>query len=117
MGKTCRAINEAEGFHTGAVVGFKTQKGEKVHVKVASSFISPEQAELNLQREIGDKTFDEIKTEGQAVWEKELSKIKVEGGTDEQQRTFYSCLYRTLLFPRKFYEYQCSKRSSTLQSI
>jgi len=96
--------NEAKGFHTGAVVGFKTKKGEKVHVKVASSFISPEQAELNLQREIGDKTFDDIKNEGQAIWEKELSKIKVEGGTDEQRRTFYSSLYRVLLFPRKFYE-------------
>jgi predicted alpha-1,2-mannosidase len=68
------------------------------------SFISPEQAELNLQREIGDKTFTEIKNEGEAIWEKELSKIKVEGGTEAEQRTFYSCLYRTLLFPRKFYE-------------
>ena len=95
---------EVKGDHTGAVIGFKTKKGEKVHVRVASSFISPEQAELNLQREIGNKTFDEIKNEGEAIWEKELSKIKVEGGTDEQRRTFYSSLYRTLLFPRKFYE-------------
>jgi predicted alpha-1,2-mannosidase len=95
---------EVKGFHTGAVVGFKTKKGEIVNVKVASSFISPEQAELNLKREIGSKTFDEIKTEGEEIWEKELSKIKVEGGTDEQRRTFYSSLYRTLLFPRKFFE-------------
>lgn len=102
--KNLQNTKEAEGFHTGAVVGFKTKKGEKVHVKVASSFISPEQAELNLQREIGNKTFDEIKAEGKRIWEKELSKIKVEGGTDEQRRTFYSSLYRTLLFPRKFYE-------------
>jgi predicted alpha-1,2-mannosidase len=75
-----------------------------VHVKVASSFISPEQAQLNLTREIGDKKFDEVCAEGEAVWEKELSKIKIEGGTDEQQRTFYSSLYRVLLFPRKFFE-------------
>ena len=95
---------ESAGSHTGAVVGFKTKKGEKVHVKVASSFISPEQAELNLTREIGDKTFAEIQTEGEEIWEKELSKIKIEGGTDEQQRTFYSSLYRALLFPRKFFE-------------
>ena len=95
---------ESTGFQTGAVVGFKTKKGEKVHVKVASSFISPEQAELNLNREIGSKTFDEIQNEGEEIWEKELSKIKVEGGTDEQRRTFYSSLYRTLLFPRKFFE-------------
>lgn len=96
---------EAEGFHVGGIVGFKTKKGEQVNIKVASSFISLEQAELNLNREIGDKTFDEIKTEGEAIWEKELSKIKVEGGTEEQRKTFYSSLYRTLLFPRKFYEF------------
>ena len=95
---------EAQGFHAGAVVGFKTKKGEKVNVKIASSFISPEQAELNLSREIGNKSFDEIEKEGEAVWEKELSRIKVEGGTEEQRKTFYSALYRVLLFPRGFYE-------------
>lgn len=94
----------AKGFHTGAVVGFKTKKGEKINVIVASSFISPEQAELNLSREIGDKSFDEIEKEGEAVWERELSRIKVEGGTEEQRKTFYSALYRVLLFPRSFYE-------------
>ncbi|MCG6188308.1 GH92 family glycosyl hydrolase [Maribellus maritimus] len=99
---------EAKGDHTGAVVGFKTQKGEKINVKVASSFISPEQAELNLSREIGSKSFENIYSEGEAIWEKELSKIKVEGGTDEQRRTFYSSLYRTLLFPRKFFEINAS---------
>jgi len=97
-------LKDAKGFHTGAIVGFKTKKGEKVHVKVASSFISPEQAELNLSREIGNKSFDEIYSEGEAIWERELSKIKVEGGSDIQRRTFYSSLYRVLLFPRKFYE-------------
>jgi predicted alpha-1,2-mannosidase len=101
---------EAKGFHTGAVVGFKTKKGEKVHVKVASSFISPEQAQLNLTHEIGDKSFDAICAEGEAIWEKELSKIKIEGGTDEQKRTFYSCLYRALLFPRTFYEFDSENK-------
>ncbi|MEN8116574.1 MAG: GH92 family glycosyl hydrolase [Bacteroidota bacterium] len=95
---------EAESFHVGGVVGFKTKKGEKVNVKIASSFISLEQAELNLQREIGKKSFIEIKNEGEATWEKELSKIEVEGGTEAQRKTFYSSLYRVLLFPRKFYE-------------
>uniref|UniRef100_UPI003216408C GH92 family glycosyl hydrolase n=1 Tax=uncultured Draconibacterium sp. TaxID=1573823 RepID=UPI003216408C len=95
---------EAESFHVGGIVGFKTKKGEEVNVKIASSFISLEQAELNLKREIGNRTFDEIKNEGEAIWEKELSKIKVEGGTEAEQKTFYSCLYRTLLFPRKFHE-------------
>lgn len=94
----------AEGSHAGAIVGFKTSKGEAVNVKVASSFISHEQAELNLEREIGNKTLEQIKAEGEQVWESELSRILVEGGTDDQLSTFYSCLYRLLLFPRKFYE-------------
>jgi len=96
---------EARGFHVGGIVGFKTRKGEAVNVKIASSFISSEQAELNLSREIGNKSLEEIKSEGEAIWEKELSRIKIEGGTEAQQKTFYSTLYRTLLFPRSFYEY------------
>jgi predicted alpha-1,2-mannosidase len=96
---------EAQDKHVGAVIGFATVKGEKVNVKVASSFISPEQAELNLQKEIGSSNFDVVKEKAKAAWNKELGRIKVEGGTSEQTRTFYSCLYRTMLFPRKFYEY------------
>ena len=96
--------NEAESFHVGGIVGFKTKKGEQINVKIASSFISHEQAELNLQREIGNKSLEEIKSEGEKIWENELSKIKVEGGTEEQRKTFYSCLYRTLLFPRPLHE-------------
>ncbi|WP_372640168.1 GH92 family glycosyl hydrolase [Ancylomarina sp.] len=94
----------ATGEHVGAVIGFKTKKGEPVHVKVASSFISPEQAQLNLDREIGNKKFDQVQSEAKQAWNKELSRIKVEGGTDDQMKTFYSCLYRVLLFPRKFHE-------------
>ena len=89
--------------HVGAVVGFKTKRGEAVHIKTASSFISPEQAEINL-RELGNKSFDELTVEGKNKWNKVLGRIKVEGGSDDQYRTFYSCLYRSLLFPRKFYE-------------
>lgn len=98
------ATGEITGNHTGAVLTFRTRKGEAVNLKVASSFISPEQAELNLRQEIGDRDFETIRNEGRAIWNKELSKVTVEGGTDEQQRIFYSCLYRTLLFPRKFHE-------------
>ena len=89
--------------HVGAVVGFKTKKGEIVHAKVTSSFISNEQAEVNM-RELGNKSFDEIAAQGKEEWNKVLGRIKVEGGTTDQYRTFYSCLYRSLLFPRKFYE-------------
>ena len=91
-----------ESYHTGAVIGFKTVRNQTVHAKVASSFISIEQAEQNLH-EIGNDTFDEVTAKGAARWNEMLGRIEVEGCTDNK-RTFYSCLYRSLLFPRKFYE-------------
>lgn len=94
----------SEGEHVGAIVGFKTEKGEEVHVKVASSFISPEQAELNLSREIGTDSFEQTRTKAKECWEDELGRIRIEDGNSDHIRTFYSCLYRVLLFPRKFYE-------------
>ncbi|NJW53619.1 GH92 family glycosyl hydrolase [Salinimicrobium oceani] len=93
--------------HAGAVIGFATSKGEKVTARVASSFIDHEQAERNLL-ELGKMNFDEIRSQGRETWNKELSRIQVEGGTYAQMKTFYSCLYRSLLFPRKFYEYDAS---------
>jgi len=97
-------ILTSEGEHVGAIIGFKTKKGEVVCVKVASSFISPEQAELNLSREIGEDSFEETKEKAKNVWENELSRIRIEDSNSDNLRTFYSCLYRVLLFPRKFYE-------------
>ncbi|WP_374676569.1 GH92 family glycosyl hydrolase [Flavobacterium sp. NRK1] len=95
---------ELQADHTGAVIGFKTKDGEKVNAKVASSFISFEQAEINLN-EIGNNDFDQLKAKGKTIWNDNLSRIKTEGGTAAQTATFYSCLYRSLLFPRKFYEH------------
>ena len=91
-------------FHTGAVVGFKTQKGEIVTARVASSFISEEQALLNLEREVGNKDFVTVAEEGRQAWNDVLSRIEIEDDNLDRKRTFYSCLYRSLLFPRKFYE-------------
>ena len=90
--------------HVSAVIGFKTSDGEKVHLRVASSFISLEQAELNLQREIGNDSFDITEQKAKAVWDKTLNRVMVEGGTVDQIRTFYSCMYRMLFFPNKLYE-------------
>ncbi|MDX2413666.1 MAG: GH92 family glycosyl hydrolase, partial [Bacteroidales bacterium] len=95
---------EAEGYHVGAVVAFNTVKGEEVNVKVASSFISPGQARLNLSREIGSKDFETVKQEAKDAWNKELMRFKVEDDNMDRIRTFYSSLYRVLLFPRRFYE-------------
>jgi len=96
---------EAQSGHVGAIVRFKTKQGEVVNVKVASSFISYDQAELNLKRELGNDTFDQTLAKAKSAWNKELNKISVEGGTDPQLTTFYTAMYRGLLFPRKFYEF------------
>ncbi|WP_294588196.1 GH92 family glycosyl hydrolase [uncultured Phocaeicola sp.] len=96
-------VLEQTGNHAGAVIGFKTAKGEKVHARVASSFISPEQAELNL-KELGNDNLEALSQKGKDAWNKVLSRIEVEGGTLDQYRVFYTCLYRSLLFPHKFYE-------------
>ena len=94
---------EAKGNHTGAVIGFATKKGEIVHARVASSFISPEQAELNL-KELGKNSFDQLVANGREIWNREMSKIEREDDNIDKLRTFYSCLYRSMLFPRSFYE-------------
>ncbi len=89
--------------HACAIVGFSTHKGEQVNVRVASSFISPEQAEINMM-ELDNRTIEQVAADGKETWNRALGRIEVEGGTIDQYRTFYSCLYRSLLFPRKFYE-------------
>lgn len=94
---------ELQSNHVGAAIGFSTKKGEQVHAKVASSFISPEQAELNL-KEIGNKTFEQTKEAGRKAWNDVLGRIKVEDDDENRMRTFYSCLYRSVLFPRMFHE-------------
>ena len=94
---------EQESKHAGAIIGFQTKKGEIVHARIASSFISYDQAELNL-KELGEDSFDLVKEKGKQAWNELLSRVKVEGGNLDQYRTFYSCLYRSLLFPHKFYE-------------
>ncbi|MVT12244.1 GH92 family glycosyl hydrolase [Chitinophaga tropicalis] len=98
---TFQEVRSTDADHASAIIGFKTAKGEKVSAFAASSFISHEQAELNL-RETAD--FETVKSRARDTWNKELGRIKVEGGTVDQTRTFYSCLYRMMLFPRKFYE-------------
>ena len=96
---------EVESKHSGSIIRFKTKANEQINIKIASSFISFEQAELNLQREIGNNSFDQIAEKGKAEWNKQLNRIAVEGGTDAQLTTFYTAMYRTMLFPRKFFEF------------
>lgn len=95
--------SELSGNHVGAAIGFKTTRGEQVNAKVATSFISLEQAEINM-KEIGSKTFDQVKKESKDIWNETLGAIEVEDDNADRLRTFYSCLYRTVLFPHKMHE-------------
>ena len=97
-------VLEAKTNHAGAIIGFSTKRGEQVHARVASSFISYEQAELNL-KELGNRSFDQIKEDGEKRWNEILGKVEVETTNIDQLRTFYSSLYRSVLFPRSFFEY------------
>lgn len=94
---------ESKDSHAGGVIGFATKRGEIVHARVASSFISPEQAELNL-KELGADSFNQVAEKGRKVWNDVLGRISIEDDNTDRLRTFYSCLYRSVLFPRSFYE-------------
>ncbi len=98
------ATSTREGDHVGAVVSFKTRKGEQVGVKVASSFISLEQAERNLRGEIGGDGFEQTKTKAKAIWQREFDRVQVTDPNLDNRRIFYSALYRMLQFPRMFHE-------------
>lgn len=95
------------GDHAGAIIGFATKDDEQVHARVASSFISEEQALLNL-KELGDLDFDKVVAKGRQRWNDVLGKIKVEDDNIDNLRTFYSCFYRSVLFPRNFSEVDAS---------
>lgn len=95
---------ELKENHVGGIVGFKTRKGERIGLRVASSFISWEQAELNLAREVGADGFETVKQKAKDAWNRTLGRVQVEGGTQDQTKTFYSCLYRMVFFPNKLYE-------------
>lgn len=94
---------ESKDSHAGGVIGFATKRGEIVHARVASSFISPEQVELNL-KELGADSFNQVAEKGRKVWNDVLGRISIEDDNTDRLRTFYSCLYRSVLFPRSFYE-------------
>ncbi len=94
---------ESECNHAGGIIGFSTHKGEQVNVRVASSFISLEQAKQNL-KELGDDNFDQVAMKGKEAWNNVLGKIEVKDENVDHLRTFYSCLYRCCLFPNGIYE-------------
>jgi predicted alpha-1,2-mannosidase len=95
------------GWRIGAYLQF--ERGATVNVKVASSYISATQAEMTLDRELRQfKDFGAARDAAREVWNRHLDRVVVEGGTEEQMRTFYSCLFRASLFPRFFFEYDAN---------
>lgn len=94
---------DLQSDHVGAAIGFKVKRGEQVHAKVASSFISMEQAYQNL-KEIGDKSFAQVKDVAYKRWNDILGRIKVDDDNENRIATFYSCMYRSVLFPRNLSE-------------
>lgn len=81
---------------------FKFEPGEQVLMKVAISYVSIEGARKNLAAELPGWDFDKVRADAKAAWNKELSKIEVSGGTDDQTTTFYTALYHTMIQPNIF---------------
>lgn len=81
---------------------FTLKEGEQILVKVAISYVSIEGARKNLEAELPGWDFDQVRSNAKAAWNKELSKIDVSGGTDEQTTNFYSALYHTMIHPNVF---------------
>ncbi len=94
---------QADGDRQGVVVTMPTRRGQQVVARVAASFISEEQAWQNL-KELGSRSFDQVCADGRQRWNDVLGRIEVNDPNIDHLRTFYSCLYRSVLFPRSFYE-------------
>ncbi|HHT30310.1 MULTISPECIES: GH92 family glycosyl hydrolase [Petrimonas] len=95
--------DQSHSNHSGAIVKFQTKRGEQIVARVASSFISYDQAWQNL-KEVESKSFESVVEEGRQAWNDVLGRIEIEDSNIDNKRTFYSTLYRSTLFPRKFYE-------------
>jgi predicted alpha-1,2-mannosidase len=93
-----------------AIVRFQAGSG-KLSVRIGTSFISHEQARHNLDRELGSSDFETIKAQAAKRWNDALGRVQIDGATDVQRRTFYSCLYRTQLFPRIWHEQDLSGKT------
>ncbi len=91
-----------EGKHLGFFTEFATEANEQVEVKVGISFVTVNSARLNYRHEIRNKNFDQVAMDANALWNKELNRIKIAGGTDEEKTVFYTALYHTMIDPRIF---------------
>lgn len=90
---------EIAGDDVGAYFTFETEEGEQVEVQMGVSFVSIENARLNLDKEQSGKNFEQVLSDARAQWNDDLSRITVEGGTDAQKTVFYTALYHLLIHP------------------
>lgn len=90
---------EIAGDDIGAYFSFDTEEGEQVEVQIGVSFVSIENARLNLDTEQKEKNFEQIHSQAQELWNQDLSRIIVEGGSQEQKTVFYTALYHVLIHP------------------
>jgi predicted alpha-1,2-mannosidase len=95
-----KGTKEKEGKHLGFYTEFDTKEGEQVQMKTGISFVSLDGAVHNLQQEIRNWNFDGVRNKARALWNKELARIKVSGGTTEEKKVFYTALYHTMIDPR-----------------
>ena len=95
-GKLVDVKEVIEGESTGAYVSFSTDDKEKRLMKVGISYVSMEQARLNLETELPHWDFDRIVRESRDEWNKWLSRVEIEGGTEKEQRRFYTDLWKAL---------------------
>lgn len=86
--------------HEVAVVDFgESRSGRPLELQIGFSFVSIDNARLNLEREMLGKSFAQVRREANDTWEALLGKINVEGGTPAQQSMFYTCLYHSFKWP------------------
>lgn len=97
-----RSVPEFEGKHIGFFTEFPTEDKDKVTLKVGISYVDVEGAERNFRHEIENKTFSQVRAEAKALWNRELGKVKIAGGTEDEKTVFYTALYHTMLDPRVF---------------
>ena len=93
---------EAKGENVKGFVSFKTNEGEQILIKVGISAVSIEGAQKNLDAEIKGWNFEDVCKDANDEWERELSKIKIEGGNQEQRTIFYTALYHSMIHPSIF---------------
>jgi predicted alpha-1,2-mannosidase len=96
---------EQLGTRMGAYINFKTSAGEKITLRIGTSFISLAQAKLNMAKEISDRSFTELVAETRNTWQKNLACLKPEGISEDQKTIFYTAIFHTMQFPREFAEY------------